>query len=326
MGKITLRDLSAPAQIYDDRGSFLNFRYSHSCDFDERTQIEDLLASEVEPRLSCWMQQNPEGSARLLSALLQRPLISCKVSPPMKSEDCGMASIPRLNGFFISAPEIHIATDRCVGELNQTLLHETLHLAGVKEVDMDAAVEKAESCGSYPAQLEFENQNEGFYNDFEIQTRIFLFRKVRDEAVEKWGWSDGERDFMLGTICSRMGDKYCSRNFFQKASEGKLAGTITLPEGAEITWRALAQYEFYDSVSEELQRMHELAKYLRLDPEGILLRRTETGTHRLHDFFIARETLEEVKGHKGVCSSETDEHIFCEDLAEIIKSPWFKHP
>lgn len=326
VAKITTRDLSVPAQIYDTNGTLLNFRYESNCSDESRAQIENKLAAEVEPRLTCWMQDNPDGSMRLLAALAQRPKISCKAQSPMPADACGMASLPLLNSFFVSDPEIHVAVDRCKGELGQTLLHEILHLAGLKEKDLDSGVVKAESCGQFKATLNYENQNEGFFNDFEIQTRIFIFRKIRDEAVEKWHWREGERDFMLGTICNRMGDKYCSRNYFQKASEENLQGQITLPEGTTVSWGALAQFQFYDAITEDLQRMHELVRYLKRDPNGILLRRIETGTHRLHEFFVAREALEAVKDHKGICSSETDEHIFCEDLLAISKTPWFRNP
>ena len=61
--------------------------------------------------------------------------------------------------------------------------------------------------------------------------------------------------------------------------------------GGEIAWSALAQYEFYDSVSEDLQRMHELVRYLHRDPNGSLLRRIELGSHRVHEFFVARQAL-----------------------------------
>jgi hypothetical protein len=270
------------------------------------------------------MENKPAESAKLLAALLQRPTISCK---NLNNKDvCGAASVPKIPGFFISDPKIVIPLEHCPGELGQTLLHETLHLAGIKEADMEMALQDAESCTSSPARVNYENQNEGFFNDFEVQTRIFLFRKVRDEAVEKWHWREGERDFMLGTICMKMGDKYCSRNYFQRAAEEGLQGLIDLPEGNMISWSALAQFEFYDSISEDLQRMHELAHYLKRDPNGTLLRRIETGVYRLHEFFVARQALEAVKNNKGICSSETDEHIFCEDLAEIRKTPWFNHP
>lgn len=237
-----------------------------------------------------------------------------------------MATLPLANGFFPSDPEIFIAMNRCRGEEGQTLLHEVLHLAGAKEVDLESALVKAESCGQSKASLNFENQNEGFFNDFEIQTRIFIFRKIRDESVTKWGWQEGERDFMLGSICNRMGDKYCSRTYFQKASEENLQGDIVLPEGESVSFGALAQFQFYDSITEDLQRMHELVRYLKRDPNGVLLRRIESGTHRLHEFFVAREALAAVKEHKGICSSETDEHIFCEDLLAISKTPWFRNP
>jgi hypothetical protein len=237
-----------------------------------------------------------------------------------------MASLPVASGFFITPPKVLVLLDRCKGELGQTLLHESLHLAGLAEKDMSPALETAESCSGSPAKLEFENENEGFFNDFEVQTRIFIFRKVRDESTEKWHWRSSERDFMLGTICTQMGDKYCSRNYFQKAAEEGLQGQIELPEGGSVSWSALAQFEFYDSVTEDLQRMHELARYLRRDPNGVLLRRIETGVHRLHEFFVARQALEAVKNNKGICSSETDEHVLCEDLAEIKKTPWFNHP
>jgi hypothetical protein len=322
--KISVRDFSAPAQLYDSNGSFLNFRYDESCSQEARAKIEDSLAFNVNSRLTCWMAENPEGSSRLLAALLQRPTVSCRNNLP--KDVCGMASIPRINGFFVNDPKIHIALDHCKGELGQTLLHEVLHLAGLTDKDIDPALETAESCGTIPATLSFENENEGFFNDFEVQTRIFIFRKVRDEALEKWHWRPAERDFMLGTICTQMGDKYCSRNFFQKAAEEGLQGQIELPEGNTVSWSALAQFEFYDAVTEDLQRMHELARYLKRDPNGVLLRRIETGAHRLHEFFVARQALEAVKNNKGICSSETDEHVLCEDLVEIKKTPWFNRP
>jgi hypothetical protein len=272
------------------------------------------------------MEENPEASARLLGALMQRPTIACKGTSSFPKDICGAATLPRAGGFFVRDPEVLIYPDRCKGELGQTLTHEILHLAGIQDKDMAAALEKAESCQSSPATLNFENLNEGFLNDFEVQTRILLFRKVRDEAVEKWHWRESERDFMLGTICSKMGDKYCSRNYFQKAADEGLQGTIDLPEGHSVSWSSLAQFEFYDSVTEDIQRMHELVRYLRKDPNGLLLRRIESGEYRLHEFFVARQALEAVKKNKGICSSETDEHVLCEDLAEIKKTPWFNHP
>ena len=112
---------------------------------------------------------------------------------------------------------------------------------------------------------------------------MFLFRKVRDEAVEKWKWSEGEKSFVLGSICAKMGDRFCARRFFQQAAEGGLQRTVNLPEGGEVTWSSLASYNLYDSSSEDMLRMRELVKYLRRDPNGILLRRLETGVYRLHD-------------------------------------------
>ena len=147
--KISTRDLSVPAQIYDTNGSLLNFRYESNCTDQARTEIENKLAAEVEPRLTCWMQDNPDGSMRLLATLAQRPRLSCKAQAPMASDACGMASLPQLNSFFVSDPEIHVAMDRCKGELGQTLLHEVLHLAGLKEKDLDSGLMKAESMWAF---------------------------------------------------------------------------------------------------------------------------------------------------------------------------------
>ena len=324
--KMTPRDLSAVAQIENANGGLLNFKYSNDCDFKDRQKIEDALAS-IEPKLTCWMSQNTTSGSRLLAALLQKPTISCRPRAPMTQEHCGMASLPLVEGFFPAHLQISLALNRCQDELGFTLTHEIFHLAGLtdKPEDMLSATQDSEACSGFPATLDFENQGEGFLNDFQVQTRMMIFRKVRDEA-EHWGWTEGEKSYLLGVICARMGDKYCSRNFFQKAAESPLPGTVSLPEGGDVTWASLAQYQFFDSISEDIQRMHELVKYLHRDSNGALLRRIEAGVHRLHEFFVARQALEAVLDNKRVCSSETDEHVLCEDLAQIVKTPWFRNP
>lgn len=326
--RITGRDLSAVHQLNDFDSSALGFRYAENCDQEERKKIEDMLLNWVEPRLTCWMKQNKELSSRLLAVLLQKPMVECRVRSPMGADHCGMASLPLKGEFFAKRPRINLAMDRCRTGLGNTLLHETFHLAGMRDgtPEMDKAFETAESCGAVPAKLSFANEGGSFLNDFQVETRMFLFRKVREEAVEKWGWSEGEKSFFLGVVCEKMGDKYCSRNYFQKAANLHLPGAVELPEGGEVVWATLAQFNFYDSIPEDLQRMRELARYLQRDPNGALLRRLETGTHRLHEFFVARTTLQAVQENKGICDGETDERVLCEDLATISKSPWFKSP
>ena len=134
---LTPRDLSAVAQIQDPNTSILNFRYAASCGFKERQKIEDTLAS-IEPKLTCWMSQNPESGARLLAALMQRPAIECEIkSAAMKAafpaDACAMATAPLTAAFFPVAPKITVAIHRCENELGETLLHEIFHLAGITD-------------------------------------------------------------------------------------------------------------------------------------------------------------------------------------------------
>src|SRR5205085_8552875 len=137
-------------------------------------------------------------------------------------------------------PKIYLSMDRCDDEAGDTVLHELFHLAGFHDETpaMDKAFEQSASCSVVPAQLNFENPGEGFINDFQVQTRIFLFGKVREDA-EKWGWTDGEKAFFLGAMCAKMGDKYCARRYFQTAAEGHLSGMVEMPEGGDFSWPAL---------------------------------------------------------------------------------------
>lgn len=324
----TLRDFSAVAQMESNNGSALRFRYSANCSDDDKVRIEDELTEKVAPRLTCWMEKNPSEASKLLAVLMQKPTIECKAHAPMLAQHCGMATIPYVEDFFVHSPEITLNLRQCKEDLSGTLIHEIFHLTGMRDNPpeaMDKAVEQSESCEEGPASVSFENPGEEFQNDFQVETRIFLFRNVREQAVEKWGWSEAEKAFFLGTLCSAMGDKYCSRRFFQQAAEGGLTGMVALPEGTEVTWSSMAQFGLFDSVSEDLLRMHELMRYLHRDPNGTLLRRLETGTHRAHEFFVARSALEAVQNNKGVCRSETEDRILCEDLAQLVKTPWFKN-
>ncbi|MDZ4677224.1 MAG: hypothetical protein SGI74_06900 [Oligoflexia bacterium] len=324
--KITPRDLSSVAQISDFNGSALNFKYATNCSFNERVKIEDALA-EIEPKLTCWMEQNKTQASRLLVALLQQPIIDCRARPSMNADACAMSSLPFNEGFFVTQPRINLALSRCGSELGDTLLHETFHLAGIPENTelLDKARVQSESCESSPAKLNYENPGEGFMNDFQVGTRIFLFRKIKEEAVEKWGWSQGEKAFMLGTLCLKMGDKYCSRTYFQQAANSNLLGFIELPEGGEVTWSSLAQFYYFDSISEDLFRMRQLVNYLRRDPQGPLLLRLESDNYRRHEFHVARSTLEAVRNNKGMCNAAVDEKVYCEDLSAIVQTPWFKN-
>jgi hypothetical protein len=175
------------------------------------------------------------------------------------------------------------------------------------------------------ASVGFENAGEPFVNDLQVETRMAVFRRVRDEAVEKWGWSEGEKAFLLGTVCTKMGDRNCARKFFTQATEAGLDGMVELPEGTQVSFKSLIAFNTFDSISEDLQRMHELVRYLKYDPSGALLRRLETGSHRSHEFHLARNALESLQKNKGVCNDTVDERIYCEDLAQIVKTPWFKN-
>ncbi len=321
-----LRDISIVSQLDDANGGLLNFRYASSCDFEDRQIIENALA-EIEPKLSCWLSQNPQSAWKIPAILLQKPIIDCRKHAPMTSEHCGMATLPLTNEFFVTTPRISLNPDRCHEHLGATLFHEIAHLTGIKDdsPELDVALSQSESCAQIPAKLEYQNNGEGFLNEFQVDTRMYLFTRARQDAVEKWGWSEGEQAFLLGTICTRMGDKYCARRYFQAAAQGNLNGLVELPESGEISLATIAQFGFYDSITEDLQRMHELAKYLTKDPNGNLIRRLETGIHRVHEFFVARTALQAIKENKGICNGDTDDHVMCEDLAQIIKSKWFQN-
>jgi hypothetical protein len=324
---MSTRALSSVAQLSTPMGNLLGFRYSPHCSFENRQKIEDAFANEVEPKLTCWMQQNPEAAYKFLAVLMQKPQIDCRPQISAQAHACGQATLPVVFPFFASSPRITIATQPCTEELGNTLLHEIFHLAGIKDSEPAFlnAFQQSESCTSVPPELSFDEAGDSFYNDFQVETRIFLFRKVRDEA-SKWSWPDAERSFVLGSICAKMGDKFCARRFFQKASDATLNGSIELPEGDDVSWSSLAAFQLYDSISEELPRMHALVHYLHRDPNGALLRRLETGSHRLHELYLARQALEAVKNNRGICNGEVSEHIMCEDLATLVKAPWFKNP
>jgi hypothetical protein len=172
--------------------------------------------------------------------------------------------------------------------------------------------------------LAFEGEAEEYMNDLQVETRLLLFRKVREDAVEKWGWAEGEKNYVLGEICNKMGDKFCSRRFFQLALEEPSSVQLTLPEGSEVTFKSAAHFGLYSSISEDFPRMHELARYLTHDPNGALLKRLETDTHRLHDFFIAYAALEKAKANRGICNSQNDDKVSCDDLVTISRSAWFR--
>ncbi len=323
----TRGDLGFLYKISDARTSLLKFRYAGNCSEKEKQQLEDLIADEIEPKLTCWMEQNPDRAMRLVAALLQRPTIECKLKKPIGNENCGEASIPLAEAFFAVAPQVSLNFSQCNDEINSTLLHETLHLAGLKDgAEIDRAVEQSESCASMPGAISYDGNSDEFYNDLQVETRISLFHRVREDAFEKWGWTEGERDFVLGQICTQMGDKFCARRFFQAAAEESSNASISLPEGGEISFKAAAHFGLYDSISEDLSRMHELSRYLINDPNGSLLRRQETDTHRMHEFFVARTSLEKIKNNKGICNSENDDRVTCEDLSNIVKTPWFRNP
>jgi hypothetical protein len=323
---ISIRSISSIAQLGNPDGSLLNFRYSPHCSTEMRTKIENAIASQVEPKLTCWLEQNPEMAFKFINILSQRPEIDCRPMFPAKPGACGMGTLPITEQFFAGAPKITIATQNCPDELSDTLLHEIFHLTGAKDGDANFAtyLQQSESCHSLRADLTFEESPETFLNDLQVETRFLLFRKVRDESL-KWNWSEGERAFVLGSLCSKLGDQ-CSRRFFRQASETNLQGSIELPEGGEVSFSSLAAFKLYDSIPEDSPRLHELVRYLHRDPNGKLLRRMETGGHHLHDLYIVRDTLEAVKNNRGICNGEVSEHVLCEDLAQIVKTPWFKSP
>lgn len=312
----------------DSKMSLLRFQYAADCSESEKRELDRLISQEVEPKLTCWAEQNPDKAMMLVAALLQRPVVDCKKKKLSASDSsCGEASLPLADSFFTSPPHISLNFNSCKEELNSVMVHESLHLVGIKDgPEMDHAEEQAESCKSTPGQLSFDGNGEEFINDLQVETRISLFRKVREDAVEKWGWTDGEKDFVLGQICTKMGDKYCSRRFFQQAAEEYSQLAIPVPEGGEVSFKAAAHFGLYDSITEDMPRMRELARYLTYDPNGALLRRQESETHRLHEFHVARSALEKIKSNKGICSSEVDDKVFCEDLALIVKTPWFRNP
>ncbi len=325
----TSRDLTLLYKMNDHRGSLLKYRFGTNCSEDDKDQLENIIEQNIEPKLTCWVSQNPERGMLLVSALLQRPELECKMKPVAGEGDvCGKASFPVAESFFITSPKISLNMSKCKEEIGPNLLHETFHLVGIKDgEEMEKALTQSESCSSSPASLTFENNPEEFFNDLQVETRILLFRKVREEATDKWGWTESEKAYVLGNICTKMGDKFCSRRFFQLASEaGNTQGMIPLPEGGEVSFSAAVHFGLFDSITEDLPRMHEMVKYLSRDPNGTLLRRLETGAHRMHEFFVARSALEQIKNNKGICNSETDDRVGCEDLSQIVKSPWFKNP
>ena len=322
--KLDVRALSSVAQMTDPHGSVLGLRYSDSCSFEERQAIENTIAKNVDPKLTCWMSQNSLKGLQLLSALLQRPTIECKSTRPMTHQSCGMATMPMTDGFFPLSPKIWIVPS--CEDLGGVIAHEIFHLAGLPEAEVDKAIEQSESCVSNPEGLTFENKREGFYNDLQVETRMFLFRKTRDDA-DKWGWTKGERAFFLGLLCSKMNDKNCARRYFQEAVESSsLVGSVELPEGGEVSLSTLAQFDLFDSISEDIYRMRELVRYLRRDPNGTLLIRLESGSYRVNEIFVARSALEQVKANKNICNAETDDRVLCEDLHQITKTSWFKNP
>lgn len=319
---MTTADQTLITRLSDSAGGGLRMRYASDCKETDKTEIENLISGEVGDKLTCWMQQNPEKNLWLLSALVQKPLVSCKTPA---ADVCGRASLPLVEGFFATQAKLEFNMgETCSENLNMTVLHEVLHLAGIKDGDeMDAAVTQANSCESFAANLSFEGPGDEFFNDLQVETRLLLFKKVREESVEKWGWTEGEKDYVLGTICTKMGDKFCSRRYFQLATEAGGSGSFSLPEGGEISFAAAAHFGLFDSITEDLARMHELVRYLSRDPNGVLLKRLESGTHRMHEFYVARNALEQIRNNKGICGSEVDDKVACEDLAQIAKYPWF---
>lgn len=319
-------DVALIQKLNDPGTNILKIRYANSCGEARQSQLEKIFEKEIEPKLSCWGEQNPQKAMHLITALLQKPTLECV--DKVEESYCGKSSLPIVEGFFISHPKIEIAFGgKCKEQQKNTLLHETLHLAGIKDgPEMEKAIEQAESCASASGQLTFSNETEEFYNDLQTDVGMKLFRKIREEAVDKAGWSEGDRAYVLGQICTKMGDKFCARRYFQLATEMGSGTNIKLTSGKEVSFKAVAHFALFDSVVEDRSRMHELARYLKYDPTGVLINRTQTESHLVHEYFAARKTLEHVKENKGICNDETDDKVSCEDLGEIIKTPWFKEP
>ncbi|MBK9293755.1 MAG: hypothetical protein IPM57_04810 [Oligoflexia bacterium] len=322
-GKVSLPPVKEKMPIIEHTNS-LKIKYAKNCSATEKASLEEIFQKEIEPQLTCWGNQNPKKALQLMVALLQTPTLEC--SNKTNVEYCGKATLPLLNGFFVTEPEIEIVFNKkCSTGLKDTILHESLHLAGITHgPQMEEAIKQAKSCKDKPGVLSFSNEAEEFYNDLQGETAMVLFRTIKDAEEAKTNLTEAERAYILGHLCTKMGDKFCARRYFQIATEEGRGSNITLPSGQEVTFKAAAHFALFDSVVESRSRMHELAKYLRYDPKGVLISKIETPTHLTHEYYVARAALEIVKDNKGVCNDDTDDKVSCEDLGVIVKTPWFK--
>jgi len=327
-GRIDLQNVATVAKLsYLGQAGFLNFSFGESCSLVQRERLERLLIESLEPELNCLAGRSDKMRTRLLTLLLQKPRIECQVGPTMPTDSCGMATLPVRDGFFISRPTIYIPLNRCVGEEARTLLHETLHLLGLshKSPDFDEGDQWANSCVNPAARPvhEFEAPENDFVNDFQVQARFSLFNAIRTLAESKWGWSSGEKAYVLGAICTQMSDSLCARRYFSEAAQAHLGGEFTLDDGATSTYFAASSFGLFDSIKEDKYRMRELLTYLKRDPQAALLRRREREGYKSHEYYLARSALEHIKENRNVCDEEIDEKIYCEDLGALVKTSWF---